>query len=34
MVRFQLKRDGTLARDPVVLPVNSGDLQNFQLAKV
>jgi hypothetical protein len=34
IVHFPLKRDGTLARDPVVLPVNSGDLQNaqFQLA--
>jgi hypothetical protein len=33
-VDFQLKRDGTLARDPVVLPVNPGDLQNaqFQMA--
>jgi hypothetical protein len=33
-VRFRLKRDGTLVRDPVVLPVNPGDLQNaqFQLA--
>lgn len=33
-VQFQLKRDGTLVREPVVLPVNSGDLQNaqFQLA--
>jgi hypothetical protein len=29
-VRFELNRDGTLARDPVVLPVNSGDLQNAQ----
>jgi colicin import membrane protein len=27
-VRFELNRDGTLARDPVALPVNSGDLQN------
>lgn len=33
-VQFALNRDGTLARDPVALPVNSGDLQSaqFQLA--
>jgi colicin import membrane protein len=29
-VYFELNRDGTLARDPVVLPVSSGDLQNPQ----
>lgn len=29
-VYFELNRDGTLARDPVVRPVSSGDLQNPQ----
>jgi hypothetical protein len=34
MVSLKLNRDGTLASDPAVQPVNSGDLQNpqFQLA--
>jgi hypothetical protein len=34
VVRFTLNRDGTLAREPVVRPVNLGDLQNakFHLA--